>query len=63
MAGENAFLLTHGVSIYEYRQQHPEVSERFNRMMATRDAAVRDGVIDAYDFSGISRLVDVWGGS
>jgi hypothetical protein len=62
MTGEDAFLLTHGARQYEYLQQHPEVYERVNTMMATRDAAVREGVIDAYDFSGIVRLVDVGGG-
>jgi hypothetical protein len=34
----------------------------FNRNMAVRDLAVRGAVIAAYDFSGISTLVDVGGG-
>ncbi len=62
LTGENTFRLTHGVGQFEYLQQHPEQHERFNKSMAASSLAAIVSVIDAYDFSGISRIVDVGGG-
>jgi hypothetical protein len=62
MTGENAFMITHGVTHYEYLQQHPQLHEVFNKNMAMVSAPVIPAILDAYDFSGIGTLVDVGGG-
>lgn len=62
MTGDNAFVLTHGVTHYEYLQQRPQLQEVFNKNMALVSAPVIPAILDAYDFSGINTLVDVGGG-
>jgi hypothetical protein len=61
--GENAFRLTHGVDVWEYRAQHPEESEAFDRAMASSSQLVIRSLIDAYDFGRFGTIVDVGGGN
>jgi hypothetical protein len=61
--GENAFRLAHGISVWEYRAQHPEESEAFDRAMASSSQLVIQSLIDAYDFGRFGTIVDVGGGN
>ena len=61
--GENAFKLAHGVGVWEYRAQHPEESEAFDRAMASSSQLVIRSLIDAYDFGRFGTIVDVGGGN
>jgi len=60
--GESAFENAHGMSFFEYCKAHPEFGERFNNAMSTGAGATSAAVAEAYDFAGISTLVDVGGG-
>jgi hypothetical protein len=61
--GENAFRLEHGMSVWEYRAQHPEESEAFDRAMASSSHLVIRSLIEAYDFGRFGTIVDVGGGN
>jgi hypothetical protein len=52
----------YGKPVFEYLQEHPEISEIFNNGMTSFSAQVIPAVLEAYDFSGIDTLVDVAGG-
>ena len=52
----------HGMGLFEYLARHPEGGEIFSRAMTNLSRAVVPAVVEAYDFSGIGRLVDVAGG-
>jgi len=51
-----------GMAVFEYFAAHPELSEIFNNGMTSFSAAIIPTVLEAYDFSGITTLVDVAGG-
>jgi hypothetical protein len=61
-SGENGMQLAFGMPIFEFLAQHPQESAAFNRAMIATGAAEPAAVADAYDFSGVRRLVDVGGG-
>ena len=52
----------HGMGMFEYLTRHPEDGEVFSRAMTNLSLSVVPAVVEAYDFSGISTLVDVAGG-
>jgi len=52
----------HGVAPFEYFEQHPEDAAIFNEAMTSLSAAVGPAVVQAYDFSSFSTLVDIAGG-
>ena len=60
--GRPSFDKALGVPFFDYLAQHPERSAVFNRAMDDHGRGVSAAVVDAYDFSGISRVVDVGGG-
>jgi hypothetical protein len=60
--GENAFEAMHGVDVWTHRQGHPEENEIFNDNMTALTSSVAAAVAEAYDFSGLPRVVDVGGG-
>jgi SAM-dependent methyltransferase len=55
--------LAFGMPVFEYLTQHPHESADFNRTMIAFSAAELPAVADAYDFSGVRRIVDVGGGT
>jgi len=61
--GENAFKLAHGISVWEFRAQHQEEGEIFDRAMASSTQVVTRSLIDAYDFGRFGTIVDVGGGN
>ena len=60
--GENAFEDLHGVDVWTHRERHPEQNAVFNDNMTSLSYRVAAGVAGAYDFSGVSSVIDVGGG-
>jgi hypothetical protein len=60
--GETAFESLHGVDVWTYRAAHPEANEVFNENMAALTSRVATAVARAYDFEGLTSVVDVGGG-
>lgn len=51
-----------GTSIFDYLRKHPDEEAVFNRMMIAVHGGEPAAVAEAYDFSGIGKVVDVGGG-
>jgi hypothetical protein len=62
-ADENAFRLAYGMSVWEYRAQHPEKGAIFDAAMASSSRLVIDSLLAAYDFGRFGTIVDVGGGN
>lgn len=60
--GENAFEALHGHDVWTHRRGHPDENEIFNQNMTALTSLVAEAVAEAYDFSGVSTVVDVGGG-
>jgi hypothetical protein len=60
--GKSAVEHVYGKPVFEVIGDHPDVAERFNRAMTGFSSRIVPAVIEAYDFSGITTLVDVAGG-
>lgn len=61
--GASGALAALGMPFYEYLQQHPEIGELFDRAMADAVRYRVAGALEAYDFSGFRKIVDVGGGN
>ncbi len=62
MTGKPALNHVFGMDIWEYRRRNPEAARTFNHAMTERTNQSVATVVAAYDFSGISKIVDVGGG-
>jgi O-methyltransferase domain len=60
--GEVAHVKTQGMSSFEYFESHKEAGEVFNRAMTSNSLRQIAPIVEAYDFSGIGKLVDIAGG-
>ena len=60
--GEPAFHHVYGMSTFEYFEEHPEAGALFNQAMTGNTSGAGTSIVDAYDFAGIERVVDVAGG-
>jgi hypothetical protein len=60
--GRPAFDKVHGMPIFEYYPTHPKSGQIFNDAMTSMSLGSSMAVIQAYDFSGITKLVDIGGG-
>ena len=60
--GENAFEALHDVDVWSYRGAHPAANAVFSATMAALTSRMAAAVADAYDFAGLSSVVDVGGG-
>jgi hypothetical protein len=60
--GETAFDHVHGAGLFDYLAGHPEVATLFNAGMAGNSPAHARLVAATYDFSRMSRVVDVGAG-
>ena len=58
--GQTAFEHLFGMGLFEYLGEHPEEAQLFDESMT--GFSQLGEVVDAYDFAGISRIVDVGGG-
>jgi hypothetical protein len=61
--GETGLQKALGVSEYQYLAQQPEEASHFNAAMIGFHGDEPAAIVEAYDFSGIRRVVDVGGGS
>lgn len=60
--GGIAFDRLFGMSVWQYRAQHPEDARIFDEAMASFTAAGNEAILSGYDFSPFSKIVDVGGG-
>lgn len=60
--GEIAFDSHFGKDIWEYFAADPEKAQNFNRYMASNSEPLNQAISTVYDFSNVSKLVDVGGG-
>src|SRR5699024_3590353 len=61
--GEATFPAVTGQDIYDHMVHHPEQGRLFDEAMQELTLVVTPAVLDAYDFSEASRIIDVGGGS
>ena len=60
--GQTAFDRIFHMGLWEYLGSNPEAGEAFDQFMTSRSRGEFTAVLATYDFSGISRIVDVGGG-
>lgn len=60
--GEIAFDRAFDMPVWNFFEQNPENAKTFNDAMTGMTLAVNDAVLSSYDFSSISKIVDVGGG-
>jgi len=60
--GEIAFDRAFGMPVWKFFEQNPENAKTFNDAMTGMTLAVNDAVLSSYDFSSITKIVDVGGG-
>jgi hypothetical protein len=60
--GSPAFDNTFGASLFDYLRQNLKAADAFNQGMANVSSMLAYAVLMAYDFAGISSIVDVGGG-
>lgn len=60
--GKPAWGHTHGAEVFDYFAANPRQAEIFNGAMTDMSTAVAPVVVEAYDFSGFRKLVDIAGG-
>jgi O-methyltransferase domain/Dimerisation domain len=62
MTGKSAFQHVHGQTLFEYLNEHPDAGGTFNQAMTAYSEQEIAAILGAYDFSRVSRVVDVGGG-
>jgi hypothetical protein len=60
--GEPVFQRATGMKFFDYLAAHPEEGEIFNGAMNDFGQVASTAVVQAYDFSGINKIMDVGGG-
>lgn len=60
--GETPFNQAHGISLGAWLKKNPQAAQIFNEANAIKAATSHRVIIDAYDFSGVQKLLDVGGG-
>ena len=59
--GEPAFIKAHGMGLFDYMTKYPDRGEIFSKAMFGHHGAETLPMIEAYDFSGFTEIVDVGG--
>ena len=59
--GESAFQKAFGTPVFDYVSAHPEYATKLFRAMSSISTARIAGLLEAYDFSGTMKLIDVGG--
>jgi hypothetical protein len=54
--------IAHGMPLFEFLSQHPELEDAFDAAMSERTTAFAPSVAGGYDFSSLGTVVDVGGG-
>jgi hypothetical protein len=62
VTGEPAFRHCHGEPLFPYLATHPRAAALFHEAMSGFSDRETTAILDAYDFSGLSKVVDVGGG-
>jgi hypothetical protein len=60
--GSPAFHNVFGASLFDYLQQNADAADAFNQGMANVSSMLAYAVLMAYDFAGISSIIDIGGG-
>jgi hypothetical protein len=60
--GRPAFEHTHGQPLFDYLSDHPAAAAQFDEAMSGYSALEAAAILAAYNFSAVSRVVDVGGG-
>lgn len=60
--GKSAFSHVNGMENYEYMAQHPEAAKIYDAAMTAVTMQAAPPIADAYDFSDVTRVVDIGGG-
>jgi hypothetical protein len=60
--GQPAFEHTHGQPLYDYLRDHETAGELFHQAMSGYSGQEAAAILDAYDFAGVTKVVDVGGG-
>lgn len=60
--GETAFNRAFGMGRWEYLSAHPDAAETFNRMAASNTDGRATPIVEAYDFSAATTVIDLGGG-
>lgn len=60
--GESARTRLLGTEGFEHLERDPQMAAAFNQAMVENTRLIRSAVVQAYDFSGMRRIVDVGGG-
>ena len=60
--GKPAWGHVHGAEVFDYFADHPQEAEIFNRAMTDMSVGTAPAIVEAYDFSPVSTLVDIAGG-
>lgn len=60
--GQAAWNRVHGKTVFPYLETNVEAAEIFDRAMSSFSTLARQAVVNAYDFSSLTVLVDVAGG-
>src|SRR4029077_5379586 len=60
--GSPAFSHVYGASLFDYLRQNIDAADAFNQGMANVASILAYAVLMAYDFAGISSIVDIGGG-
>ena len=61
--GEAAFDYAHGMPLFEWFKDNPSAAQIYNQANALKAGSSHRVIVDAYDFSGITTLTDVGGGT
>src|SRR5207237_3484321 len=61
-SGQPAFEHIYGKAYFDYLAENPAPAQVFNEAMTSLSAAVSAAVVNSYDFTGITKLIDVGGG-
>jgi hypothetical protein len=62
MSGQSSFEPMHGVPLWEFLTQHPDLSSAFNGWMTRQSDQHNEALVSAYDFSTFESVADVGGG-
>lgn len=60
--GEIAFDHLFGMDVWQHRTQHPEDGKIFDEAIASFSSVINAAIVASYDFSSLSKIVDVGGG-
>ena len=60
--GDVPFEHVFGVELFDYLAQQPEAAAVFDQAMTSRSSQENSEIVSSYDFTGLSRVIDVGGG-